>query len=269
MKFPINHDLHCHTLLSECSSDPEMTAECILRHAEKEGYTVQCITNHLWDSAVPGASSWYSPQDIPHLKKALPLPQSGSVRLLFGCETEYVGGSGLAIAPEHYDEFQFIVIPTNHFHMIGFTRPREVDTEEKMAELFTTRLEELSALNLPWKKVGIAHLTCGLTFREGDIMKVFRLMDEERLKVVFGRFAQNGAGIELNAASIANTDWRGHIDDELRLYRIARDMGCRFYCGSDAHHPAELGLDILREIADMLELTDKELLPFVSGTQAD
>lgn len=261
MKFPLNHDLHCHSVLSECSSDPEMTLERILRHAEEHGYSVQCITDHLWDAAVPGASKWYAPQDIAHVKQSLPLPKSDSVKLVFGCETEYVGGSGVAIAPEHYDEFDFIVIPPNHFHMVGLTRPREVDTEEKAAELFTARLEELSALDLPWKKIGIAHLTCGLTFREGDYMKVFRIMDEERLKAAFKRFAENGAGIELNSGSIGGTDWRGRIDDELRLYRIARDMGCKFYCATDAHHPAELETESLREIADRLELTDKELFP--------
>ena len=74
MKFPLNHDLHCHSVLSECSSDPEMTVERILRHAEEHGYSVQCISDHLWDAAVPGASKWYAPQDIAHVKQSLPLP---------------------------------------------------------------------------------------------------------------------------------------------------------------------------------------------------
>ena len=31
MEFPIDHDLHCHSMLSKCSNDPEQTAENILR----------------------------------------------------------------------------------------------------------------------------------------------------------------------------------------------------------------------------------------------
>lgn len=258
MKFPINHDLHCHSFLSSCSADPEMTAERILRHACEAGYDLQCVTDHLWDRDVPGASGWYAPQDIEHVKKGLPLPQAPGVRMVFGCETEYTGGDRVALSPEHYDVFDFIVIPPNHFHMIGLTRPAWVDTEEKVAELFTTRLEELSKLDLPWKKVGIAHLTCGLTFREGDCMAVFRQMDEERLRPVFRRFAQNGAGIELNSDSISATDWKGRPEDALRLYRIARDEGCKFYCASDAHHPKDLDISVLREIADRLELIEEQ-----------
>ena len=33
MKFRIDHDLHIHSLLSECSSDPEQTTENILKYA--------------------------------------------------------------------------------------------------------------------------------------------------------------------------------------------------------------------------------------------
>ena len=58
MSFPIDHDLHCHTCLSECSSDPAQSVRAILEHARRSGYTLQGVTDHLWDSAVPGASPW-------------------------------------------------------------------------------------------------------------------------------------------------------------------------------------------------------------------
>lgn len=47
MKFPIDHDLHCHSKLSSCSQNEGQTVQCILSHAKEHGYTVQCITDHL------------------------------------------------------------------------------------------------------------------------------------------------------------------------------------------------------------------------------
>ena len=41
-------------------------------------------------------------------------------------------------------------------------RPAGVDTPEKMAKLKEDRLERLLELDLPFQKIGIAHLTCGL-----------------------------------------------------------------------------------------------------------
>ena len=147
MNFPIDHDLHCHTYLSKCSRDPEQTAENILKHARENGYTVQCITDHLWDALVPDPNAFYAMQDIAHVKQILPLPKDDQVRLVFGCETEFFGGTRLGLDKSNYDQFDFIVIPPNHFHM---TRPPEYNTEEKAAGLLVERLEEISRLPLPW-----------------------------------------------------------------------------------------------------------------------
>ncbi len=260
MSFPIDHDLHCHTLLSECSSDPEQTVAALLAHAKENGYTVQAVTDHLWDSDVPGASNWYAPQDVDHVRQSLPLPEDDQVRMVFGCETEFCGGKKLGLAPQHYDLFDFIVIPPNHFHMVDFVRPKEYDTEEKIAGLLVERLEEISELDLPWEKVGIAHMTCGLTFREGDVFRVFRLVDEARYRAVMRRFARLGAGIELNASEFG-PGWRAHEDDILRLYRFAKEEGCRFYLATDAHHPRELDLvpDCAPDFVESLGLTQEHL----------
>ena len=87
MDFLLN-DLHCHSTLSSCCSDPAMTPQVILEHAERSNHQALCLTDHLWDAAVPGASEWYAPQDIEHVRSALPLPQGKQLRFRFGCETE-------------------------------------------------------------------------------------------------------------------------------------------------------------------------------------
>lgn len=237
--FPVDHDLHCHTGLSSCSRDAEQTPARLLAHAKTHGYTVQCVTDHLWDSAVPGSSGWYAPQNIEHVKRSQPLPSDDGVRMVFGCETEYCGGTKLGLAPEHCDEFDFIVIPPNHFHMKDFVRPSSCDTVEKVAELFVTRLEELALLPLPWRKVGIAHMVTRLIFMEGDPDAVYAAVDERRFRACMRFFAERGAGIEINCASFPK-GWTDHEDTRLRFFRMAKEEGCKFYLATDAHHPSEL-----------------------------
>lgn len=260
MKFPIDHDLHCHSCRSSCSGNEKQTKEAILAHAKANGYSVQCVTDHLWDKDVPGASDWYAPQDIEHVRAGLPLPQDDQVRMIFGCETEYCGKGKLGLHPDHYDQFDFIVIPPDHFHMVNFVRPDSYDSEEKIAGLLVERLEEISQMDLPWKKVGIAHMTCGLIFTEGDECLVYRLVDEARFRAVMRRFAGLGAGIEINC-SCFGPGWREHEDDHLRLYRLAKEEGCKFYLASDAHHPHELSCVPERapEIVELLGLTGEHL----------
>lgn len=261
--FSLLHDLHCHSCLSSCSGDPRCTPETVYRLAADMGYDTICLTDHLWDASVPGASDWYAPQDIDHVLSAKDAPRSDGVRCLLGCETEYVGGGRLGLAREHFDLFDFVVIPPNHMHMKGFVRPLEVTTPQQMADLFTCRLEEISQLDIPMEKVGIAHPNCSLLYSEGSIWEVISLMDEDRLHAVFTRFAQRGAGIEMNATSFPAL--KSDPDNCLRLYRIAKECGCKFYAASDSH--SVNGYDsvgkYLPAVAEALGLTedDRYIIP--------
>ena len=264
MRFPVDHDLHCHTYLSLCSNDPAQTPRSILDFAKAHGYTVQCITDHLWDRLVPDPNGFYRPQDIEHVSENLPLPKDEQVRMVFGCETEYCGGTRLGLDPANYGKFDFIVIPPNHFHMKGLVGSESYDTEEKRACLLVQRLEELSRMDLPWRKVGIAHITCGLIFSEGDQYKVYSLVDEKRFRGAMRRFAALGAGIEINLSCFGE-GWREHSDAMLRLYRLAGEEGCKFYLASDAHHPEGMNVVPERapEVIEALGLTkeDQFILP--------
>lgn len=253
-EFSIKHDLHCHTRLSSCCGDMALTARAAFEIAGKLGYDVMCLTDHMWDSDVPGASEWYAPQNIAHVLAARAEPGVEGVRCMVGCETEYVGGGRLGLAREHFDLFDFVVIPPNHMHMKGFVRPDGVVSEADMAELFTCRLEEISELDIPMEKVGIAHLTCNLLYAEGCVTDVIRLMDERRLARVFDEFARRGAGIELNAKAFGSM--RSDPENTLKLYRMAKRSGCRFYCASDAHASASHGniAELLPEVVAALEL---------------
>ena len=258
--FPIDHDLHVHTNLSSCSTDPQMTADYLAAFAKAHGYRAACIANHLWDADVPGASGWYAPQDIGHVKRILPLPEAEGVEILFGCETEYCGGGKLGLAPKHFDEFEMIIVPLNHYHMPGFVRPEDCESEEAVSALLLSRLEELIELELPWRNVGVAHLNECIYLFGAPYARSLALMPEDRLRRVFGSLARKGAGIELNATCF-ESHWLDNRDGGFRLFRLAFEEGCKFYCGSDAHMRDSLGLvgERMRSVADELGLTADDL----------
>lgn len=237
--FPINHDLHNHTFLSNCCPDERLIADYVLAFGKEHNYERMVITDHFWDAKVPGASSWYATQDLDQIKQALPLPKDSSMELLFGCETEYCGGKKLGISSEHFNEFDMIVIPVNHFHMENFVRPASCDTPQKLASLLTQRLEELCQLSLPWNKIGIAHLNDCIFLRGEGYFTALDLVPENRIREVFRFLGQKGAGIELNASAFF-PGWRAEEERSLRLFRIALEEGCSFYCASDAHTTDDL-----------------------------
>ena len=108
MRYIADNDLHIHTYISMCSGDPEQSPGNILEYAKKNGFKNICVTDHFWDAKVPGATPYLAKENIETLKSILPLPQSGGIRFMFGCETELDKSGTLAIARETFDEFDVV-----------------------------------------------------------------------------------------------------------------------------------------------------------------
>lgn len=236
MRYIFDNDLHIHSHLSSCSRDPEQTTDAILKYAVDNGLKTVCVTDHYWDENVPSASHWYEPQNYEHIAQSLPLPQTEGVRFLFGCETDLSADMTLGVSPKVYDKFDFIIIPTTHLHMNGFTCRGDEDAEER-AKLWVSRFDGVLDMNLPFHKVGIAHLTCELMYREHHI-ETLRCIPENEYSRLFRKAAERGVGIELNFPVSSLTE--ENKDSILLPYRVAKAEGCKFYFGSDAHHPKGL-----------------------------
>lgn len=265
MKYIIDNDLHIHSCLSSCSTDPGQTAQRILRYAEENGLKTVCLTDHFWDDLVPGASEIYEPQNFAHICQAKPLPQSDKVRFLFGCETDLDRFLTLGVSKQRLDQFDFIIIPTTHMHMRGFTlTDAEAATVASRATAWVKRLDAVLNMDLPFHKIGIAHLTCRLIAptRDGytreDYLRLLELLPEEELHRLFQKAALLGVGIELNAHDMGFAN--AEADVILRPYRIAKKCGCKFYLGTDAHTQA--GFENTRErferAIDLLVLQEED-----------
>lgn len=159
---------------------------------------------------------------------------------------------------ERMEELDFIVIPTTHFHMERFTIAEEcLATPQTRAQVWVDKLDALLSMDLPFHKIGIAHPVCPLIWK-GDRAKYLTTLDaiaEADMHRIFAKAARLGVGIEINMS---------YPDEErdtvLRPFRIAKEEGCKFYLGSDAHHPA--GLESARKkferAIDDLELTEED-----------
>lgn len=266
MRFKIDHDLHIHTYLSSCSKDPEQNKEFILSYAKKKGFGTVAITDHFWDKDAGEPWGFYCPQDYDHIREILPLPKDPEVRFLFGCEGEINKDMVLGISRDKLDSFDFIVIPTTHMHMKGFTiSEEEFLVPEACARLWVERLEALLNMDLPFHKVGIAHLSCALLNKKSkdDYLYTLSLIKSEDMERLFKKAAELGVGIEINLGDMEYSE--GHEDRVLRMYKIAKACGCKFYLGSDAHHPSEFGNPEYHfgRAIDYLGLTEEDKIPLL------
>lgn len=262
MKYVIDNDMHVHTHLSICSRDKEQTPENILKIAKERGLKTVCITDHYWDEALPVNTKynwWYEKQNYPYIAQSLPLPKDEEVKMLFGCEADLDSSYNVGISPNRFNDFDFIIVSTTHFnHMTG--EEWENCTDKQLADFWVKRLEAVLSADLPFKKVGIAHLACPLV-KQGDrqgYLKVLDIISNEDMVRLFTKASKLGIGIELNYCDIRCEDQE--VDTVFRMFKIAKECGCKFYLGSDAHerHAFDGANQAFSRAIDILDLKEED-----------
>ena len=285
MKYKIDHDYHIHSQLSLCSQHPEQTPARILKYAEERGLKKIVLTDHFWDDNAPGmpdayrdveydpygelpklqsrsekTARWYRMQNFAHISRALPLPKSDKMDFMFGAETELQYDLKLGVTREMIDKLDFVIIPTTHMHMEGLTLTEEqMSSAEGRARAWIDRLDGVLNMDLPFGKIGIAHLACNLIAKPREnFLRVMELLDEREMERVFAKAARVGVGIEINQYDFDVAE--SELELVARPFRIAKAQGCKFYLGSDAHSPG--GFDTTKRLferaIDTLGLTEND-----------
>ena len=244
MRYIVDHDLHIHSFGSMCSKEPLQTPQRILQYAVDEGFTTVALTDHFWDETVPMLRGGWGPdfylsQNWPHISKSLPLPQAEGIRYLFGVEADMTLDGVVGLSRERCADLDFALISISHFHMTDFTISADDSaTPEGRAKVLLDKLETVLEKDLPWEKIALAHLT-GPKLGGGNPnfhCEVLRLVKGERLTNVFKKAAALGVGIELNTATFRfgnDAEEQAVVD----FYAHAKECGCKFTFGSDAHCP--------------------------------
>lgn len=272
MKFRIDHDLHIHSYISPCAGhDPRQTKEAILAYGLTNQFGLLCVTDHVWDRNVPSPppveNIWLQRGlDYEKAKQILPLPQSEKCRFVFGVEVDMDFLGNLGISKESYDTFDFIILAPSHLHQTRFIRNAdEVDRSAKAyKDFYQKRLLQILHMDLPFYKCGLAHFTSCLTCDEGPVAALDAFTDEE-FREIFSLAALRGVGIELNVWGLTTKYTPEEQESILRPYRIAKQCGCKFYLGGDAHTPEDFipRKEELQQLVDRLELTEEDKHPFV------
>ena len=84
-----------------------------------------------------------------------------------------------------------------------------------------------------------AHPFCGLINNESEeaYLKTISLIDDKEMERVLKKAAEKGVGFEINMGDAMRMVKH---DVVFKMYKMAKDCGCKFYLGSDAHHPQEM-----------------------------
>ena len=260
MRFAYDHDYHIHSFLSTCATDPAQTPERILQYAEENGLREIVLTDHFWDDQVCEGCDWYKPQNFAWISQVRPLPQSPNVHFMFGAEADMDMHMRVGVSKERWDEFDFVVVATAHMHHENFSISKEDgSTAQGRANAWIRRLDNLLSQDLPFHKIGIAHLADSTISRDKEMTKrTLELLPDQKLEELFKGCAKAGIGIEINFSDFRFRE--GEKENILRIFKIAKAMRCKFYLGSDIHRP--IGFPWVRPIfenaIDLLGLTEKD-----------
>jgi len=254
----VQQDLHIHTSLSSCAK-PEAVAADYIAHAREIGLKTIAFTDHMWDSAVPGASSWYAPQNFEHilqLKKELP-PSDDSLKILFGCETECDKYGTVGISEEVAAQLDILLVPNSHTHMRDFVIPSEDRDDIVRHGKFMVK-HFMDIVNSPVAKyiTAIPHPFCAVGCPEAQ--QVLDSIPDIALKECAAAAKEKDIALEINTSGYGKmSDAELASSAFVRLYDIARRTGCRFTIGSDAH-----------ELSRMDNLPKAEIIMKAAGIDA-
>ena len=253
-----------HTYLSRCSNDPDFLPPAIIDKSKANGIKVLGFTDHFWDKTMPGGdNNVYRNQDFNNVNKihGMMPESSDGIKILFGCETEYYGNGKVGISKETAAKFDYVLVPTNH-DLTAFASENGLITPLQFARELTKRFKEVLAFDVA---TGICHPFLPLGFMEiGD--KILNAMSREELNECFSMAKEKGVSIEINSCTFASNYDRGtdrFTDDSfMRIFRIAKETGCKFHFGSDAHSIEDIPrLGEIQKYIDLLGLTDEDINP--------
>lgn len=259
----IRHDFHVHTVYSN-DTDKAATVENYVSLAKEIGIKKLGFAEHFWDEKIEGAFEFYKPLGFEHLlpsKEIIKSVKDDSIKLYFGCEVEYNPKiSGPAITEETAEKFDFISVPHSHSHE---TMPTEYyQNPEKHLNFILEAYDNILESNISKYITFMAHPFCFVRCPYPRSVLI-DMVSDDTLKRIFDKTAQKDIAIEINTSCVFTkgiTNENIHESDLMRIFKIAKECGCKFIFGSDSHciphlkRVLEAGV-----IAEVLGLEDSDI----------
>ena len=257
----VTHDFHIHTNLSICANETA-TVENYIANAKRLGLKKIGFSDHFGAKDIPGARGFYAAHPFEHnaeLKDTLAKINEPDIKFYFGCETEYhTPKRDIALTEEEAEKFDFIVVPNSHTHMI---MPKEyIPSYEKHRDFMIQAYEDI--LNSPLSRyvTAMAHpfdaVCCPY-----DYKILINMITDDTFKRLFDKTAEKNIAFEINVSYSKNMTPQELADDcHIRMFRIAKECGCKFTFGSDSHSSAYHDFyENASILSDILELKEDDL----------
>ena len=267
-------DLHVHTHLSSCAK-PEATVAYYLDKAREIGLKTIGFTDHLWDSAVPGASKWYAKQDFAHISRLREeldaADKTGVDRVLFGAECEYdYKGHGVAISPAVAEQLDVLLVPNSHTHMT-VVMPREYYQPRRHAEFMLEAFYDILNSEVSRYITAIPHpfaaVNCAKYPPYYPPTYPLHSISDDEFRRCFALAARKGIALEINPynyreAPVEDIESHELSRERIRMYRIAKSEGCLFTVGVDAHgYGYHDHYHLIEPVAELIGITENDLHP--------
>lgn len=263
----IDHDFHIHTVYSN-DTDKTATVNNYVEAAREIGIKKLGFAEHFWDEKIEGAFDFYKPLGFKHLlpsREMLKSFKDDSVKLYFGCEVEYNPRiSGPAIAEETAEKFDFITVPHSHSHE---TMPTEYyQSPEKHLNFILEAYNNILESNISKYITSMAHPFSVVARSPHSQKMLIDMVSDDTLKRMFDKAAQKDIAIEINTGCVLR-DFETQLTMEnvnesklIRVYRIAKECGCKFIFGSDSHSCSHLKRGLVADvIAETLKLKENDI----------
>ncbi len=258
----ISHDFHIHTNLSICA-DRSVGLDTYIENARKSGLKKIGIANHFWDNTIECGISFYNIQNYEHLAKIIPEIKEKSndeLKIYFGCEAEYdYKHRGVSITEETAEKFDYILVPNSHTHL---TMPKDFyEPYQKHVDYMIQAYTDIINSNVSKYITAIAHpfqaVRCPYP---NDIL--VKMISDDMFKRLFTQTAEAGIAYEINTTWMNKKTQEEIADFEfIRMYRLAKESGCKFIFGSDSHKGTEHEKYSNAEfVADLLGLDENDIL---------
>ena len=264
------HDMHIHTLWSGDASEKAAVAGYVAAGREL-GLQKMGFAEHFWDDRVEGAFPFYRPQTFAKVSQTREeIRQLGDcgIQLLFGCEVEYDPvRRAPALTPQVAEQFDFVIVPNSHSHE---TMPKEYYAQkQKHKDFILEAFNDIINCDVSAYVCGIAH-PFSLVRCPYPCDDLIGLVSDDVFKDLFARTAEKGIALELNVSCFMSGLRQLGLEMDrvgdcqlMRMLRIAKEEGCKFFFGTDAHDLGHLeSLRYMDPLADCLSLTDGDIAPF-------
>lgn len=239
--FKYCNDLHLHTNLSVCA--PRYSyAENYIPYCKQENVKVIGFTDHVYIKermvaehpefkGTPGEYPALLRDEIENLRE-----ENKELKILLGCEAEVIYGRDFDVTFEESKKYDYVALAASHILNLGdIYSNMDFSTPEKLREFMIERFNSACEIKLAVPTVICHPLYPILSEFEQQVVDG---ITEAQLGECFEIAKKNEKAIEIHAClyrngTKLNTD--GISPTYLRILGVAKECGCKFYMGSDAH----------------------------------